>query len=242
MQNIAVIGVGNFAAVAPTIAALAVYERRALRISLFDSNDERLDLIERFARVCLDELRSDHVLLATPRLEDALRQAEAAIYMLDEDAARRMRGTRLPDLAPINREGSPPSPDVPFTIFDLLRGDPNRPTPLDQLSRRAQSILEQPIDTHSSRNEVLSLAISRTIEFTPLNCGVLSLMRAAPLPNNFRHTYINWPAQLSPDEYAAMPHQILRWAVHSEPVYELLRSNGKSPIADWLNDVFDLES
>ena len=87
---IVVLGAGNLPCAVPVIASLASYfGERPLEVRLWDADPERLDLLDRLARVCFAAASSTHVLKALEDPEEACEAGFAAIVTLDEHGATR---------------------------------------------------------------------------------------------------------------------------------------------------------
>ena len=95
MSNVklAFIGAGSIRSAAPVIATLAMYfGERPIEIVLYDADEERLDLFDRFARTSFILMKSTHSLRATSRLDEALSDATAVLVGFDENCARKELG------------------------------------------------------------------------------------------------------------------------------------------------------
>lgn len=91
--SVAFIGAGSIRNSAPVIAALAIYfGERPLEIVLYDADEERLDLFDRFARTSFILMNSTHSLRATTELAEALHDASAVVVGYDENCARKELG------------------------------------------------------------------------------------------------------------------------------------------------------
>lgn len=89
---IVVLGAGNLACSVPVVASLATYfGERPLDLRLWDADPERLDLIDRLARVCFAVARSTHELKALEDPVEACDDATGAIVTLDAHGAARYR-------------------------------------------------------------------------------------------------------------------------------------------------------
>lgn len=53
-----------------------------------------------------------------------------------------------------------------------------------------------------------------------------------------RSTYyrLEWPSDLSAEERASLPHQVLRWIRGDEYPFDLIERHGRSPLKAWLDD------
>jgi hypothetical protein len=91
--KLAFIGAGSIRCAAPVIATLATYfGERQLEIALYDADEERLDLFDRFARTAFILMKSTHGLRSTSLLEEAIENADAVLVGYDENCARREIG------------------------------------------------------------------------------------------------------------------------------------------------------
>jgi hypothetical protein len=110
--KVAVLGAGSTRCTIPVIASLAVYfGERPLEISLYDSDEERLDLFDRFARLCFLMTRSTHSLKATTDYHEALAGADRVIIQIGENCARKELG-----VAAVGREAN----DVELLAVELI--------------------------------------------------------------------------------------------------------------------------
>jgi hypothetical protein len=70
------------------IASLANYfGERPLDVHLWDSDPERLDLFDRFARLCFRMNKSKHSLMASEETQETLVDASAIVLMVGENCA-----------------------------------------------------------------------------------------------------------------------------------------------------------
>jgi hypothetical protein len=89
--KVAVLGVGNIRCSVPVIASLATFfGERPLEIAFYDSDEERLDLFDRFARLCFLTTRVTHSLRSTADPAEALEGAEVVLVQMDENCARKL--------------------------------------------------------------------------------------------------------------------------------------------------------
>lgn len=80
--KIALIGAGKLDRVIPVVASLATYfGERPLDITFYHSEEEMLDLVDRFARLCFVMNQSTHSLRSTTFLEEALEDADALVML-----------------------------------------------------------------------------------------------------------------------------------------------------------------
>jgi hypothetical protein len=78
----------------PLVSSLATYfGERPLEIVLFDADFERLDLVDRFARLAFTATNATHSLRATEDPEEALEDADLVVLQVEENCARKMMHT-----------------------------------------------------------------------------------------------------------------------------------------------------
>lgn len=210
----------------PVLSALATWSPDDLvTIKLFDANEERLDLFDRFIRECLDKANTEHVVMATSQPEEALAQATDVLFCVHEDCARRLFGRNEPNLY------DPPTPE---NVRDQVRGDPNSPTPPHKLSQQTHSILSSPALNGMSREDVLTKALASLIGMVPPTARILSLERGVDLPTHREHQKLEWPTEVPERDLPVVPHQILRWIHGEETLDVFLNEQRANPIAIWL--------
>jgi hypothetical protein len=95
--NLAIVGAASLRCGAPILGALAgYYGERPLRVALYDADEERLDLFERFARVAFTVARSAHELCALTDPKEALFEADRVVIALDANCAlKRLKQERI---------------------------------------------------------------------------------------------------------------------------------------------------
>ena len=90
MRSVAVIGAGSIAAAPQTLASLANYfGERPIEIRLWDGDEERLDLLDRLARVLFALNRSEHTVKYCASLEEAVADATKVLWLPDENCHRK---------------------------------------------------------------------------------------------------------------------------------------------------------
>ncbi len=94
--SVAVLGAGSIRCSPAVIGCLATYfGERELQLRFWDSDQERLDLFDRFARLCFAANQNEHHLSSTEDLTEALDEAEVVILQVGENCARRhLRSSR----------------------------------------------------------------------------------------------------------------------------------------------------
>jgi hypothetical protein len=211
----------------PVLAALAVWRPASdAEFRLFDANEERLDLFDRFFRACLDETGSEAPVRATTDLQEALEESTDVIVALNEDGSRRMLG--LVDAKEFEDR-------LEESDLFIPPGDPNRPTPIERLSPRTRAILARPAQGGQDRPAVVTAALATVAASVPPSARALSLVRGALMPEGFEHDVLLWPDPLSAEQAARVPHQVLRWILGERTLKELLDEASRSPLTLWLD-------
>ncbi len=105
--RLAVMGVGSLRAAPPVLAAISTYfGERPLQICLYDADQERLELMERFLSTSCSAGDSNPIISATEDAQEALENAERIILMVGENCARKhfRPTTPVEKLAGLTRE------------------------------------------------------------------------------------------------------------------------------------------
>jgi hypothetical protein len=103
--NLAVLGAGSVRCTAPLVSALATYYgERPLEIRLYDEDEERLDLFDRFARYCFRFTNAHHEVRLRPDPVEALEGAERVILQVGPNCARKRLKARGASFRGDNRE------------------------------------------------------------------------------------------------------------------------------------------
>jgi len=223
---VSLLGAGNVIVSAPALATLITLEDQEWELRLYDAHEERLDLADLLARTLNDGAAgSRHRIRSSSDPAEMLEQAEIGLLMVDEGTARRMKGTR-----PLEHDLES---EMPRSVFELRRGDPNHPTPPDQLSPRTRTLLEVPIDQETPGPQLISEAIARLRGLGEPEMTWLWLGESSPDPEI---SSLPWPSKLAPIQEQGMPHQVMRWAMKTEPLDELMRQAHENPFQTWLRD------
>lgn len=219
-----VLGAGSLRCGPVVLASLATWRPDDLvDVRLWDSNEERLDLFDRLMREIVEHANTEHKVVSTADVHEALEGATDVVFTVHEDCARRLTGLHKPTLF------------VPGDSFeDQVRGDPNKPTHPESLSPQTQVILSSPVNVSEPRNEVVTRALTSLLESVPSGARILSLQRGIPLPTGRTHTWRDWPAEIPENQLPIVPHQILRWIQGDETMSSLLAEAASSPITEWL--------
>lgn len=212
-------GAGNIRCCPAVLGALSLwFPEGGVLISLFEANEERLDLMDRLARVVLEE-REDIVVRASSDLDEALAGVTDLILMLNEDGSRRMVGGSEEVVHDMGEGDS----------VEFRRGDGNRPTPVEQLSPLTRQVLSRPAVLGGSREEVVRAAGLRVLD--GFDGRVCSLIRSVDLEVDG----FDWPQPLSESELWMRPHEILRWISGDERLETLVEAGRSGPILGWLD-------
>lgn len=223
---VSLLGAGNVLVSAPALATLITFEDQEWELRLYDAHEERLDLADLLARTLNDGAAgSRHRIRSSNDPAEMLEDAEIGLLMVDEGTARRMKGTR-----PLEHELES---EMPRSVFELRRGDPNQPTPPDQLSPRTRTLLEVPIDQETPGPQLITEAIARLRELGPPQTVWQWLGEGVPAPDL---SSLAWPLKLSLLQEQGMPHQVMRWAMKTEPMDDLLRQAHENPLQAWLKE------
>lgn len=75
--------------------------------------------------------------------------------------------------------------------------------------------------------------LKRMASAIPPGASSLSLLGGETL-DLIAYDSLDWPRELTDDEMALAPHQVLRWIRGDEPVKELLSEYEKTPLREWL--------
>jgi hypothetical protein len=109
-----ILGAGSVRFMLPVVSSLSTFfGERPLEIVLFDADEERLDLVDRFARLAFATTKSKHSLRSTYDPVEALEGAELVIVQIGENCARKMLGIRRDQPDPTDRALDRLMADVP---------------------------------------------------------------------------------------------------------------------------------
>jgi len=222
---VSLLGAGNVLVSAPALATLITLEDQEWELRLFDAHEERLDLADLLARTLNDGAAgSRHRIRSSSDPAEMLEDADIGLLMVDEGTARRMKGTRPLEL---DLEA-----ETPRSVFELRRGDPNQPTPPDQLSPRTRTLLEVPIDQETPGPQLIAEAVEKLMSLLSDQPQWLWLGPEAPANLDS----LAWPPALSPIQEQGMPHQVMRWAMKTEPLDDLMKQAHDNPLQAWLKE------
>ncbi len=88
----------------PVVASLAThFGEQDLEIAFFDADEERLDLVDRFARLAFSTTHATHALRSTYDPAEALEGAHLVVLHIGENCARKMLGVRRDQPDPTSR-------------------------------------------------------------------------------------------------------------------------------------------
>lgn len=207
------------------LATLAnLYLDTGLAISLFDANEERLDLMDLLARKLFEGEEPAAIVRSTAVLGDALTEATDIVLCMSEDCCRRMTSP----LAMPSLENFVPFDDP----TEIRRGDYNRPTPVDELSAHTRSMMERPVDL-LSQGSARDAAVRWVMELAPTGTKLVNLMGDLSMPV-LDESRLDWPPEMSEAELTAVPHQILRWIRDDDPIHTLYLQGEGNPLYDRL--------
>lgn len=103
--RVAILGGGSVRCAVPVLASLATYfGERPLEIRMYDADLERLDLFDRFARVCFLMTKSTHKLVSTTIFAEAVEDVDKVILEVGGNCAHKfLRETRRMGIATLER-------------------------------------------------------------------------------------------------------------------------------------------
>lgn len=105
--QLTVLGAGSLRYGPPVVAALASYfGERPLGIRMYDSDEERLDIFDRLARLCFVNNYVSHELMSTTSVTEALEETDLIVVAVGANCARRyLRATRAAGIADVGDLG-----------------------------------------------------------------------------------------------------------------------------------------
>jgi len=116
--HLAILGAGSIRCTVPVLAALATYfGERPMEITLYDADEERLDLFDRLGRVCFFSAKSTHLLKSTTDYKEALEGVDLVVVQIGENCARKyLKENRRQGFAELGRASL-----IEQAVDDLLR-------------------------------------------------------------------------------------------------------------------------
>jgi hypothetical protein len=88
--RLAILGAGSVRCTPAVIGSLATYfGERPLEIRMYDADLERLDLFDRFARLCFIMAKNDHSLMSTTDSVECTEGADRVVLQVGENCARK---------------------------------------------------------------------------------------------------------------------------------------------------------
>jgi hypothetical protein len=121
----------------PIIGSLSTYfGERPLEVRFWDADEERLDLFDRFARLCFAFNKCGHGLVSTTDPDEAVEGASRLILAVEENCARKylsgqgsLLGHGETDEVLIRRTASQVTEkvDVEASVFSMINVEPTRP-------------------------------------------------------------------------------------------------------------------
>lgn len=226
-MKIAVLGVGSMRAAPAVLGSLARFDLgEPHEIGLFDPNEERLDLMDRFARECFEALNNGQTLFSSADAEEVLNGATHVIFCLGMDGAVRLLS---PDRTDEEEAEEEPSDEVVLT-----RGDINRPTPRSQMSQSRRRLLSVERKPEEQREKLVQEAAEKLLEQVPDHAACLWLVRDAEPPADAAVETATWPADLTAEERQVRPHKVLRIIQGEESIESILQGVNPMVVHDWL--------
>ncbi|MBX3114714.1 MAG: hypothetical protein KF836_09140 [Fimbriimonadaceae bacterium] len=223
---VTVIGIGNLRCGSLVLATLCRwYPDVPISVRLFDSNEERLDLMDMLGRQLFDLWNSEVRLSSGSDLAESMDGATDLIVCLNEDCSRRMVGGNRAESLDFFEETQERS---------FFGGDPNKPTPVENLSDHTKRILGAPVQQGSTRQEVILEAFAKVRHQLSPPIRIVSLMRDVELKTDLPITQLSWPEPLTELQVATKPFQILRWVKGDEKVEDLIERINDNPLMEWL--------
>lgn len=129
--RLAIVGAGSVRCSPAVIASLATYfGERPLQIRMYDADEERLDLFDRFARLCFLATKATHNLISTADPAEALEEATYAIFQIGENCARKFLHAEPGDPNLVARASDRLAMLVPDRARVLSLQRPDAPLPL----------------------------------------------------------------------------------------------------------------
>lgn len=130
--RIAIIGAGSMRCTPPVIASLATYfGERPIELRLYDADEERLDLVDRFARYCFSFTESTHEVLFRPDPQEAMEKADRVVLQVGRNCARKFK--RIP----FDRDDRQDEAYVAETLEEIM---PSAPPEIEILSLQRKDI------------------------------------------------------------------------------------------------------
>src|SRR5579862_3123007 len=88
--HVAILGAGSVRCTPAVVGSLATYfGERDLQIRMYDADMERLDLFDRFARLCFAMTKNGHGLISTVSADEAVVGADRVLLQIGENCARK---------------------------------------------------------------------------------------------------------------------------------------------------------
>ena len=205
-----ILGDGNLVCGPAVLASLATYfGERPLEVRLYDADEERLDLMDRLARLLFAVGEAHHHTIATSFFEEALDEADDVILCVDANCACKfVRASNEPSHVP---SGSPVAVEQAYEEVEV------------------NSVAKEPINLQ----EAVLTCLKVLGDGLPVEAGVVSLVGPATGVWSDADTISDWPKE--PENAAGLPFQILRWIRGDDRVQPLIEEFQKSPIRSWLD-------
>ncbi|MBV6459628.1 MAG: hypothetical protein HONBIEJF_02778 [Fimbriimonadaceae bacterium] len=193
-------------------------------LRLFDTDLERLDLMDRLARLLLIADEIGPRIVSTDEIDDATQQVQLAIVSIGGNTAYRYwnpapridrtSGTSLPSATPVSLEvWFQSQPQEGRVLAPAREGDP--------IEREAR------IRTLWSEFGRRLLGTARVLNLSP------------ELADIDADHVLDWPVPPLVEQKSAVPHQILRWIRGEDRVEPFIDSMANSPVVEWLRRQVD---
>jgi malate/lactate dehydrogenase len=126
--KLAVMGAGSVRCTVPVLATLATYfGERPLEVALYDADEERLDLFDRFARTIFVANNNQHTVTASAEYEEVAEGADKMILQVGPNcAAKQLKKDRGRQNIPADEALTATLDSVAFLLPFGLAGKPQR--------------------------------------------------------------------------------------------------------------------
>lgn len=225
--DLAVLGVGSLRRGPAILASIAVAQPEpSWTIRLYDTEGERLDIMDRLARRLLIDDDLGPRILSSDDPADVIGPTTHVIVSIGINSAQKWFEPKSAPDCPDHRRLPAMSPVGMEAWFSRL-------PPEEQVSASTRE--SHPVEPEAEIVEFFRAAIPRAA----LPPKVLNLTPALiDLLDGATHC-TNWPPVLSETQIVARPLQLLRWIKGEDRLDDLLRSNADSPVAVWLRGQVD---
>lgn len=141
--KLAVIGAGSLKGAIPMVASLATYfGERPLDITFYHPEEEPLDLVDRFARLCFLMTKSTHSLRSTVLLEEAMAEVDRVVLL----SPHRLDTEKTPTLDMISTANTDSPLSESSLALQILRWLNGEEYPFDIIKQQETSQLKTWLD------------------------------------------------------------------------------------------------